>query len=102
MQDWDENQTDHHERVVRRIKTGWEGQENTQGCAGKRSATSSPKEWLPVVGERHKGVRECEVPTTWCKIGLRMYCTAQKIEPRFSINCKWKVNFKNCIKVLKI
>ena len=52
-------------------------------------------------GRGNVGVGEQEVQTFGCKIGSRMYCTTQRIQPIFCSNCKWKVTFKNCIKIEK-
>ena len=44
---------------------------------------------------------EWEVQTVGCKTGSRMYCTTWGIRPILCNNCKWKVTFKNCIKLKK-
>ena len=33
------------------------------------------------------------------KTGSRMYCTIQETQPMVCNNCKWKVAFKNFIKI---
>ena len=36
------------------------------------------------------------------KTGLRVDYTTWAIEPIFCNNCKWKVTFQNCIKIIAI
>lgn len=40
--------------------------------------------------------------TTVCETGSRMYCMTWGIEPIFYSGCKWKVTFKNCIKIKQL
>ena len=40
------------------------------------------------------GAGERDIQTTGYKIGSRMHCTTQEMEPIFCNNCKWKVTFK--------
>ena len=53
-------------------------------------------------GRGNIGVGEWEIQTMGCKIGSWLYCTTWGIEPIFCNNYKWKVTFKNCIKIKKI
>ena len=42
-----------------------------------------------------------EAQITEYKIGLGLHCAAQWIQPVIYNNCKWKVTFKNSIKIKK-
>lgn len=45
---------------------------------------------------------ELEVWTTGHNTGFRTYCTTWGIKPIFCNNCKWKVTFKNVVKIFLI
>ena len=42
------------------------------------------------------------VEMTDSKMGSGIYCIMQGIKPIFCSNCKWKVAFKICIKIIKL
>ena len=47
------------------------------------------------------GVRRGRQQDIWNKIGSKMYCKTWGIRPIFYNNYKWKVIFKNCMRILK-
>ena len=52
-------------------------------------------------GKRQFRSGEGETQAIWNKIGSKMYCKTWGIWPIFYTNCKWKLIFKNCIKIFK-
>ena len=50
-------------------------------------------------GRGNTGIGKWKIQNIECKIGSRMYCTTQAIYSIFFNNCKWKVSFKNHIKM---